>query len=126
MNVSVSVEDLSVAANYPDNPDNPDGRIWLMIGGESFPGENWTDTPLSVLGSFKTALAMLAAGGGEADSSFFDGPYSCRPPPAHRSPVRRSDTRHPAVPLASAVDQHVYSSWTLYAYFVHLVENVEA
>jgi hypothetical protein len=50
------------------------GRVWLDIEGVAFPSEGWSDAPLSVLGSFSSALSH-AAEVGEGDLYFFDGPF---------------------------------------------------
>jgi hypothetical protein len=55
--------------------DVPAGRIWMVLDGIDFPDERWSDFPISVLGSAVDAVAGLAAGGMEAFSYFFDGPY---------------------------------------------------
>ena len=50
------------------------GRIWFDIGGSAFPGERWSDSPLSVLGSLGEALSRVVEDG-EGDVYFFEGPF---------------------------------------------------
>ena len=49
------------------------GAVWLAFGDREFPDRGWNDAPLSVLGSFGTAIENLRKRG-EADFYFFEGP----------------------------------------------------
>ncbi|WP_327070818.1 hypothetical protein [Kitasatospora sp. NBC_01302] len=50
------------------------GDVWLRLDGKAFPSCNWSDSPLSVLGSLRSAILEVRSGL-TADMYFFDGPY---------------------------------------------------
>lgn len=51
------------------------GEVWVELNGQDFPGEKWTDSPLSVIGSLGTAIERLREGWVAVDMYFFEGPY---------------------------------------------------
>lgn len=51
------------------------GEIWLQVDTLSFPATGWSDSPLSVIGSFGAALVSVLAGEEDVDAYFFEGPY---------------------------------------------------
>ncbi|MEU0156583.1 hypothetical protein [Micromonospora fulviviridis] len=51
------------------------GQIWVTIDGYDFPERNWTDSPLSFLGSFRAAIRKAVVTGEEADFYFWEGAY---------------------------------------------------
>jgi hypothetical protein len=57
-------------------PKSPSGRAWFVLDGISFPGEDWFDFPLSMLGSAFDAYLELMQGEPEAVSFVFDGPFN--------------------------------------------------
>ncbi|NGM15038.1 hypothetical protein [Verrucosispora sioxanthis] len=57
-------------------PESPSGRAWFVLDGVSFPGEDWFDFPLSMLGSAFDAYLELMRGAPEAVSYVFDGPFN--------------------------------------------------
>ncbi|GAA0393496.1 hypothetical protein [Micromonospora gifhornensis] len=57
-------------------PKSPSGRAWFVLDGVSFPGEDWYDFPLSMLGSAFDAYLELMRGEPEAVSFVFDGPFN--------------------------------------------------
>lgn len=50
------------------------GRVWLELAGKPFPVAEWSDAPLSVIGSLGTAISRVPRWG-SADFYFFEGPY---------------------------------------------------
>lgn len=51
------------------------GPIWLTLGEDSFPEENWNDMPVALLNEFTRAVTRLKLGSSEI-VRFFDGPLS--------------------------------------------------
>jgi hypothetical protein len=50
------------------------GRAWIELDGADFPRANWSDSPLSVLGSLSAAISTVRQKE-VGDFYFFDGPY---------------------------------------------------
>jgi len=50
-------------------------QVWTSLSGCGFPEEGWSDMPLAVLDSIKSAIDFLRAGAASSTSSFFDGPF---------------------------------------------------
>ena len=50
------------------------GRVWLTISDVDFPGRDWSDSPLSVIGSLGTAVRDYMADG-IGEMYFFGGPF---------------------------------------------------
>ncbi len=67
----------------PKPPPFVSGRIWLELGGRSFPGYDWSDMPLSVVGSLGEAI-RYARSGETADFYFFEGAYFVKVSPEGR------------------------------------------
>ncbi|MEV0297743.1 hypothetical protein [Nocardia sp. NPDC050710] len=65
------------------------GRVWITIDGYDFPEHGWTDDPLPVLGSLRTAIGY-ARSGEEADFYFWEGNYFVKLVPIPAEP----DARH--------------------------------
>lgn len=72
MSITFEISDLRVDSLVPVFVS---GMAWFDFDGFSFPGCQWTDAPLSVLGSFGSALSDLTGGASEVDIYFFEGPY---------------------------------------------------
>ncbi|MFF5012197.1 hypothetical protein [Streptomyces sp. NPDC001165] len=53
------------------------GKVWLTISHTDFPERDWTDSPLSVIGSMGAAVCDYLAGG-SGEMCFFEGPYIVR------------------------------------------------
>ncbi|GAA2708797.1 hypothetical protein [Actinoplanes palleronii] len=80
------------------------GRVWLTLHGVDFPGSDWSDFPLSVLGSAVTAYAALRDGEPDAFSYIFDGSYFLY--------YRRTGAAEPTVHIEANCDEdeeNVYS-----------------
>jgi hypothetical protein len=51
------------------------GPIWIALGDDAFPEENWNDMPVALLNEFARAVTQTKVGSGEV-VRFFDGPFS--------------------------------------------------
>jgi hypothetical protein len=67
----IAFDSLTVS---PKPPLYVTGRVWLKFDTNPFPEEGWTDIPLSVLGSFKSALEDVRQSGA-VDFYFFEGSF---------------------------------------------------
>lgn len=53
------------------------GKVWLTISHVDYPERDWTDSPLSVIGSMGAAISDYLTGG-FGEMYFFEGPYLVR------------------------------------------------
>jgi hypothetical protein len=51
------------------------GPIWISLGDDDFPEENWNDMPVALLNEFARAVRQMKVGSRET-IRFFDGPFS--------------------------------------------------
>jgi hypothetical protein len=51
------------------------GPIWITLGDDAFPEENWNDMPVALLNEFARAVMQMKVGSREV-VRFFDGPLS--------------------------------------------------
>lgn len=72
LELNIPMAELAVDSGKPDL--YLSGKVWITIDGHHFPERDWTDNPMSFLGSMHTAIGR-AAGGAEADCYFWEGSY---------------------------------------------------